>query len=414
MFAAVCTALAAVGTGLGPVYYAARRDVSAGLTVAVSRGAGHASPSRARSVFVGIQAAASITIVALAALLVRALLHIAWLDPGYDVDRLLTVSAAFRPGDAAASRAFWPMALERVRALPGVERASLAEFTPFGVTLGAAPETVQTLPTDEAYFSTVGVRLVSGRLYSATEVATDASVAVISDDTARRFWGSENPVGDVLSRIDSSLTRHQIIGVVAGAMHFRVHEYRTPIVYVPMASADYAQLAIRVADPRAMAGSVRDVLTALSPAARPNVTVVADRFAREFERPRRYAALGASVALFALGLSVVGLFGVTTFAVRTRTREMGIRLALGAHRAHVVGLFLRDGLRAVVIGLAIGLLGALLAGRFLAGMLYGVSAHDPIALAAATGVLLAAAGLAVYLPTRRAAAVDPAIVLRDA
>ena len=415
LFTVAATMTAAFGISIAPACFAARRDVSANLGGTTLRSGGAADPGRTRSIFIGIQAAASIVIVAIAALLVRALLHLAWLEPGYDVERLLTVSTAlgYSPAERARARDFWPAALDRVRALPGVERASLSLMAPFGMTLGE-PDQVQRLPTDADYFSTLGLRLIAGRTYSTAEVASGAPVAVISEKTARRFWVDGNPLGEPISRLGRNWPQHQVIGIVADAMAFRVHGEHTPLVYAPMSSPDTAQLTIRARDPHALAGPVRDALHALSPDARPRVTVVADRFAREFERPRRYAILGAGVAGFALLLSVVGLFGVTSFSVRTRTREIAIRTALGAPRREIVGLFVRDGLRAVVVGLAVGVVGALFAGRFLAAMLYGVSTRDPLTLAAAIAVLLLAALFAVYVPTRRALELDPAGVLRDA
>jgi predicted permease len=419
LFILAATILVAVGVGLAPALYAARRDVSANLAGPSSRTDSAADPGRARSVFIGIQAAASVVIVALAALLVRALLHVAWLDPGYDIERLLTVSSRFSgsPADRARARDFWPAALERVRGLPGVEDASLSYWAPFGVTLGN-PDTAHRLPTDANYFSTLGLPVVAGRTYTSAEVAGRAPVAVISENAARRFWGDRNPLGDPISRIERDWPPHQIVGIVADALTFRVHGEHVPFVYVPMPSPDAAQLTIRTNDPEALARPVHDALHALAVDAQPSVTVLTERFdrasTRQTDRARRYAMLGAGLASFALLLSIVGLVGVTSFSVRTRAREIAIRTALGSRPRDVVRLCLRDGLSAVVVGIVIGTAGALFAGRFIAAMLYGVSDRDPLALAGASGTLLLAALVAVYIPTRRAVRRDPARVLRDA
>jgi predicted permease len=414
-FVVIATAISAIGTGLAPAYYAARSDVSASLTGSGSRDGAQARPSRARSIFIGVQAAASFVLVTLAALQVRAVVHIAWMDPGFDVSSALAVGAQFPHTPAATARAlaFWPAAVERVRAIPGVERAALANFTPLNVSLGD-PEMVIDNGTEADYFAAMGLRLVRGRSYTAAEVAAHEKVAVISEQVARRFWGKDDAVGTSASRIDTNLNGVQIIGVVADAFVDRVHGRRPAIVYMPFVSDGFTQIAVRTRNPGAMVGPIRDALRELSPDMPLTMTVIADRYAREFERPRRYAALAASVAVFALVLSVVGLFGVTSFAVRTRTREIGIRIALGARNGDVIGLFVRDGLRPVIIGLTVGLVAALLAGRVVASVLYGLSERDPLALGAAVAILIVAALAAVLVPTRRAARLDPAVVLRDA
>jgi ABC-type antimicrobial peptide transport system permease subunit len=174
-----------------------------------------------------------------------------------------------------------------------------------------------------------------------------------------------------------------------------------------------AQLLVRSTDPPGAARAIDLRLTDLSPDAQPNVFVVADRFALALERPRRLAALAAGVAAIALALSIVGLVGVTSFVVRTRSRELSIRMALGARAGDVIGLLVRDAMRPVVMGLVAGLVVALLAGRLIAGLLYGISSRDPLAIALAAAILMLAAVGAVFVPTARAVRVDPARVLRD-
>ena len=143
------------------------------------------------------------------------------------------------------------------------------------------------------------------------------------------------------------------------------------------------------------------------------MSILGDRFAREFEAPRRYAVLAAGVAVLALALAVVGLAGATAFSVRCRAKEIGIRVALGARRGDVTRLFVHDAMRPVVVGLGVGLIGALLMGQVIASLLRGMSERDPIALVAAVVVLLLAALSAVLLPLRRSVRLDPAVVLRN-
>jgi predicted permease len=412
-FVVIASAISAIGTGLAPAYYSARSNVSTDLNGSGSRDGAHARPSRAKAIFIGIQASASTVLVALAALQVRALVHMAWTDPGFDVSRVLSVATEFSrtPEGNARAGAFWPRAIERVRSIPGVERAALATFIPFTIRLGD-PAAVAEDGTDADYFATMGVRLVRGRSYTAAEVAAHERVAVISEALAHRFWGVEDALGTSASRIDAKYVGVQVIGVAADTLVESVAR-RTLMVYVPFVSDGYAQMAVRTRDPGAMAGAVREAVGNVAPDMRPTVTVIADAYQREFEQPRRYAALAGSVALFALVLSVVGLFGVTSFAVRTRRREIGIRLALGARAGDVMGLLVLEGMRPVIVGLMVGLAGALIVGRVAAGLLYGLSERDPLALAVTVIVLLMAAGGAVVMPTRRAARLDPTLVLRN-
>jgi predicted lysophospholipase L1 biosynthesis ABC-type transport system permease subunit len=235
----------------------------------------------------------------------------------------------------------------------------------------------------------------------------------VSQEAVRRFWGLDDPIGTSLSRISKRVADYEIIGIAADAMTTRVDGRPTPVIYMPMTSLADAQMAIRTSDPRAMAARVRDALGSFSPEARPSTVIVADQFERQFDRPRRHAALAASVGILALVLSAVGLFGVTAFAVRSRTREICIRLTLGAHVRGITRLLIRDSLRPVVVGLTVGLPGALLAGQLISGLLYGVGPHDPLAIAVAVVILLTAALTAVLVPSRRAVGVDPATILRD-
>jgi predicted permease len=412
-FVALVTVLAGVGTGLAPAVQGSRGDVLPDLKSVRRTQAGRNRSSRTKTIFIAVQAAASIVIVAMAALLIRTMLHLNWLPPGYDVDKLLNVSASFPRTEEGGARAttFWAQAVERVRALPGVEAATLAYAPPYGITLGN-PDQLLVNSTDERYFSTLGLRLIAGRLYTSDEVASKAPVMLISERVAREYWRDENPVGENAARLDRNFASDVIIGVVADAMNFRVHDRRASIVYKP-GIWPYAQLTVRASEPRRMLTVISDAVRAGSADVRPNALVIADRYARDLQAPRRAAGLAAAVAILAMVLSVVGLSGASMFAVRTRTREIGIRLALGARGTDVIGLFIRDSLRPVLIGLVTGLGVALLAGRLVAGMLYGLSGHDPLALIGAVSVLLLAALAAVLLPTRRAARLDPAIVLRD-
>ncbi len=415
-FVVASTVIATFASGLVPAYHASRRNVVAGLAAGSTGAVGPTGPGRARSLLIAIQSACSIVLVVAAALFVRSLVHLSWLDPGFDVDRLAAVYVSL-PRNARVElqpRVFWTTALARVRDLPGVSNASLATFPPFGRGVSDFDDD-QTNATDAAYFATAGIRLLRGRAYTDAEVSTRAPVAVISEGLAREFWGEEDPLGDTLERVSSRAKAISVIGIAADAMTTRVHERRTPVWYAPITldASALTSMVVRAEDPRAIATALQDAIGALDPDVRPRITILADRFEAYFQAPRRFAAIGAAVAVFTLILSMVGIAGVTAFLVRGRTREIGIRMALGARPADIVSRFAWEGMRPVAAGLAIGLVGALLFGRVIAGMLSGLSARDPLAIAVAVAVLAGAALAAILIPTRRATRLNPAVVLRE-
>jgi putative ABC transport system permease protein len=412
-FVLCVSAVAAIGSGLAPARQSVRIDVSTSLKGLTAASGAVVRPRRASSTLIAAQAAASIVLLALTALLVRALIHVAWQDPGVDVNRLLAVSAAFpRTTDAETqATAYWSGALARVRAMPAIEDAALVWPGPLGIQVGD-PETVLENGTDAAYFAVTGLRLIRGRIYNEAEVNAREPLMVISERVAHRFWGQDDPIGASAERVSRRRAHFRVIGLVGDAVMVGPREGPTPVVYVPLSGFSLVNMVVRTEDPRSQAAPLGDALGALSRDVRPVVSILADRYASGLERPRRYATLAAGVAMLALTLAAVGLFGVTAFSVRSRTREIGIRLALGARASDVRRLLLRDGMKAVVVGLIAGLGVALLAGQAIAGLLYGVSARDPLALTAATAVLLITATTAVLVPARRAAN-HPAAALRE-
>jgi hypothetical protein len=295
--------------------------------------------------------------------------------------------------------------------MPGVEAAGLSTWPP-GTTLGD-PDRLVFDGTDAQYFAAAGLRLIRGRTYTAAEVRARQPVAVVNARVVREHWGTADPIGATLERVSRRHAHVHVIGVVADAYMFGLQAAATPIVYVPGVPEPMASMIVRVRDPQESLAAIQQALVGLSPAVKPSAFVVADRFDREMARPRGVAIVAAGIGVLALGLSLVGLFGVTAFLVGARTREIGIRMALGARTSEIVRGVVGDGMRPVLIGLAAGALAALLAGRVIAGMLYGISAHDPIAVGGGIAVLLITTTIAVLLPARRAMRVDPAVTLRD-
>ena len=419
LFLTLISVLAGLGAGLTPSRQAWRGDLASPLKADQS-GSWATRSSRVRVTLVGVQAAGSVMLLVLAALLTRGMIRSTQVDVGFDANRLLVVSPAFDRGRSAEQiAAYWRAALERAGAVPGVRVAALASFPPYGgssqvTTFGRAGSryTVYHHQTDPEYFAALGLRARRGRIYTREEVAAGAAVAVISESVARDFFENEDPLGQSLDRVFEG-SRDRVIGIVPNAITARLRELGSAAVYRPITEARAAHLVVRTdGAPDSLVPSLRTALEPIDPRLRLDVRSVNDGLRQQLDEPRLLASLAGVLSGLALTLAVIGLYGVTAFVVGQRSHEVGIRMALGAARRDVVRLLLTDGLRPVVVGLAIGLVASLLASRVFSGVLYGVSAADPVAFVGASLVLLTAATVAVLVPTRRAAVADPARTLR--
>ena len=421
LFFVVVAVCCGVVAGLAPSRVGARGDIVSPL-----KGSGFsttsAAPRRLRSALLGVQAAASILLLVLATLFVRATVRAARVEVGLDVDRLVSLSVGFgRGADAARTNAYWARAIENVMALPGVERAALAELPPFG---GASRmmtqqregkrEVIYFNKTSASYFDTVGLRLIRGRTYTDEEVARDAPVVVISETVARRYWQGADPLGTTFESLRER--KDIVIGVVSDAIVARLHEGTHGAVYSPLAPSEVAlgRLVVRTDGNLTMTVPLlRETLRRLDPNVTVRSAMLRDGLDEEVSRPRILALISGSMAALAVVLAAIGLYGITAAVVGQRTREIAVRLALGAERRDVMRLLMRESLRPVVVGLAAGVALALLGSRAIAGALFGVPAHDPLAFGLAVTILLVSAIAAVLVPTRSASNVDPAFVLRQ-
>ena len=420
VFLSIISIAAGIGAGLAPSRHGTRGDLLAPLKGDVSRD-GSARPGRARSILIGVQAAASLVLVVLAMLLTRATVRAMQVDIGFDADHLVAFAPDFTREryDTAKGRGYWMTALERVRAVPGVRSASLALFSPYGggvsvtnLTRNGARYQVYSNDVLPDYFSTLGLRIVRGRTFTDGEVTAHADVVMISETLARDFWPGQDPVGQSLQPFDGS--HDVIVGIVSDAIAFRLREGSAAALYRPLRRYESARAIVRTQGaPEAMAPSIRDALNAVDSRLRLDVKLAGAGLRDQVQEPQILASMAGGLAVLALGLAVVGIYGVTAFVTGLRTREIGVRVAVGASRRDVLGLLLRDSLQPVAIGMAAGVVFALLAAQVFAGVLYGVGPRDPLAFAAAFAILLTSATAAVFIPARRAARVDPASVLRQ-
>jgi predicted permease len=419
-FLVLVSCAAGIGAGLAPARYGTRGDLLTALKGDGARVGSSGRPGRPRAILIAVQAAASIVLLIVATLAARAAVNAARIDPGFETERLVAVSMTLGQNDAA--KAYLDVALDRVRSLPGVQAASLTDTTPYAATLGidftrdGVRHRALLTHTQADYFSTLGLRIVRGRTYTEAEVATAASVAVVSESLARRLWGGDDPLGQVLEefRVIEKAPPVTVIGVVSDTITARLHDIRPAAIYRPLRQMPTARMLVKTSGPpHALLPALRGTLQPIDPRVRVETRLVEDGRQEELETPRRLATVAGSVAALALVLAVIGIYGVTTFVTGLRTREIGVRLAVGASPADVVRLLLGESLRPIAIGLACGIGAATIGAQAFQGAMYGVTARDPGAFAAAAVVLLIAAVAAVYFPTRRASRLNPVVVLRQ-
>lgn len=435
-FAIGVAILCGVGAGIAPARYGARGHLLAALQ-SQSAAAGRASlQTRLRASFIGFQAAVSMLLLVAAALFARMALHMNGLDVGYDANRVLTASITVPQADPKSTfdeAAYFRGAIDAVRAIPSVERVALIEKRPFGPTI----ETLRGLGddftlfisrSDAEFFPAAGIRLVSGRFFTEEEVNSSAQVAVIGESVARRFYSDIDPLGQPLSRLpfgDKGISAEDkistIVGVVDDALLQRTHTEYFGMIHRPMRrlagpktrDTGPPTLIVRTAHPAAIVREVEDALRHVDSRARPS-TWILQLAVNEFIGSKRMMAwLAIPMAAFALLLAALGIYGVSAFVTRRRMQEVSVRMAMGASAVDVLKLLVRDGLRPVVIGLVVGLACALGAGQVFSSMFVGVGPTDPLAIALSGATLVLAALVAVLIPARHAARVDPASILRE-
>ena len=420
LFLAIVSVAAGVGSGMAPARHGTRGDLMTPLKGDGPRVGPSGRPNAMRATLIGVQAAASLILLVSAALLTRAAVRATHVDLGFDAGHLVAISPGLGRGyDEARTRTYLDVAVDRIQSMSGVQAVSLADTPPYGTSFGVFTLTrdgkrynTYLTRTGAGYFATLGLRVVKGRTYTAAEVAANAPVAVISETVAREFWPGADPIGATFE--DFRKSRLTVIGVVSDTITARLRQLRTAALYWPLTMPQAAQIVVRTSDPpEAVAPALRAALQPLDQSARLDITLVRDGLERELDQPRIIASMAGALAALALALAVVGIYGVTAFVTGQRTREIGVRIAVGATARDVTSLLVADSLRPVTVGLFAGLLVSLAAGRLFADVLYGVKAHDPLAFTGAAAVLLVSAAASVYIPTRRAARVDPVVVLRQ-
>jgi predicted permease len=426
-FAAFASVLTAALFGLAPAFRATRVDVAGTLRQDAPGAGGAASRSTIRGVLVGAQFAVSLVLLVGAMLLVRTLNTAYAFDPGFATENVLLVDAGPLPGSSPdADPAATALRIhDRVTALPGVESASwgwLPPLTGGGARRSSQVEHYQPGEGEDmevfvdhvgpSFFETLQIPVLRGRSLDARDRAGAPDAVVVNEAFVRRFWPDRDPLGLRIGQMGRDFT---VVGVARDARTLSITSDPVPLVYLAALQAPRTTLFyVRTAgDATRTLPAMRQAIeeTAAGWIVR-NARTMEDQRGRELGGQRLAGGAIGAFAVLAVLLAAIGLYGVVAFAVAQRTREVGIRVALGAHPGEIVGLFLRQALPIVLTGAALGTAAALAAARALRGLLIGVAPTDPLSFAAAVGLLGGVALLATWWPARRAARVDPAIALR--
>jgi predicted permease len=390
-----------------------------------------------RSALVAGQIALSLVLVIGAGLLVRSFIDLMRADPGFQSSHLMTMEVtlpAAKYSDAPAIASIYQRILERLPAVPGIESAAVVKPLPLG---GTQEETVFVInnrppvrPEDTPiasytivspdFFKTANVPLLRGRAFTDADDATAPPAVIISQEMARQFWPGEDPVGYLMGLPDPRWHNMTIVGVAGDVKKFSLSDSPGPEMYVPYKQKPYPSMltmsfVLRTRrDERGLSNELQQAVQSVDPELPvANLQPMGELVARSMSPQKLSASVLGAFSAVALILAVVGIYGVISYMVNERNHEIGVRIALGAQKHDVLGLVFAQATRLIATGLALGFITAFSLTRLLKSFVFGINAADPLTFAVAPLALLMAAGLAIYVPARRATGIDPMDTLRN-
>jgi len=432
LVAVVVGVISGVLAGLLPAIRGTRADLNTVLKATELRFA--RSRGWMRQALVVAQVAVALVMMVLSGLFLESIRVARNSDPGFRVERVLTMGFDPRIAryDLDATRAFYRQLLERARALPGVRNAALGQHIPLGVSssttdIGIAgydpgpnqqPISVGSSVVSDRYFDVLGISILRGRAFTTRDTPGAPPVAIVNEAMARKYWPTRDALGATITLQSAPPVTAQIVGIARVSKTRDIGEPPQPFLYLPLEQSRQTAMMLFVetaGDPAAGSGALRAEVRALDP----NQPIYDVRtMASHFEQQalwgvRLVAEVIAAVGVVGLALSVLGLYAVIAYSVSQRTREIGIRMAVGASERRVLALVLQQGLTLSAIGISIGLLLTLVLSTVIGDMLNGVNPRDPAIYLGGTAVLLSVTLFATYLPARRASRVDPQAALRS-
>ncbi|HXD23563.1 MAG TPA: FtsX-like permease family protein, partial [Gemmatimonadaceae bacterium] len=449
LFAFALAAAVAAGLGVFAAVRATAGDPRTGLAEGSRGSAGSRGSQRVGRAIVVAQIAITLVLVVGAGLLGRSLMKVLDVNPGFRVDNIVamdvTVPGAGTAQDKSAEAVFYARLIDRLKQVPGVRSVGASSVLP--LTDGGLPDgrfmllTQAEMPAAPAgfadlsrqqerignadfcvatdgYFASLGIPLVRGRMFESRDDASAPHVALISESLAKIRWPGQDPIGHTIEfgNMDGDMRLLTIVGIVGDTHEYGLDAPPRPTVYVNLFQRPRAAMTLSMlsaADPKQVTSAARAILHDLNPEIPPKFETFAQIYSASLGSRRFNVILIGFFAVTALLLATAGVFGVVAYSVSRRTREFGVRIALGAATSDVLGMILGQGLRTIFVGVVIGLAGALALTRTVASLLFGVTATDPVTLGSVTLLLVGAALVACYIPARRATKVDPMVALRD-
>ena len=440
----------AVAAGLG-VFTAARAtsgDLRKGLVEGGRGQAGSQGSQRVGRAIVAAQIAITLVLVVGAGLLGRSLMKVLEVNPGFRVDKIVTMDVSLPwvedPKAKAVQAIFFSNLMDRLNQIPGVRKVGATSVLP--LVEGGLPDGMFLLMTQNeipktmdgfgalfqqkerignadfcvasgGFFQVLGIPLVRGRIFDLRDGADSPHVAVISESLARDRWPNQDPIGHTIEfgNMDGDLRLLTIVGIVGDVHEYGLDAPPRPTVYVNLFQRPRAAITVTMlsdADTRLVASAARGILQDLNPEIPARFRTFSQVYSASLGSRRFNVILIGFFGITALLLATAGVFGVMAYSVSRRTREIGVRVALGAGSGDVLKMILSQGLRTIFIGVAIGIAGSLVLTRTLESLLFGVTATDPLTFGGVTLLLVGAALLACYIPARRATKLDPMLALR--
>ncbi len=434
VFALLISALTGVIFGLIPALQATRPELIPALKDETRTGGYRRS--FLRSGLVVAQIALSLVLLIASGLVLRALQQVQTLNPGFRIDHglVMSLNTALQGYDRDQGEQFNRQLLDRVGSLPGIENVSYTDWFPLTLNISQDDIYIEGRPAERGadvpssygsrigpnYFATMGTKLLAGRDFNETDTRDSTPVAIVNEAFARRFFGGADPVQSATGKRFSSSGPDgpfiQIVGVASDGKYFNIGEAPSPFTYIPHVQQYTNDLTLIVrtkSEPKMMIGAIRGVFQQLDPNLPVyDIMTMEEHMGFSLFPARVAATLLAAFGLLALTLAAIGIYGVMAYSVSQRTREIGVRMALGAQQRDVLRLLLRHGILLAIIGLGLGLAISLAVTRLMSNVLYGVSATDLTAYLGVSLFLLIIVLIAIFIPARRASQVDPMIALR--
>jgi putative ABC transport system permease protein len=432
LFSLGLCAATALAFGVVPALHASRGDLQDGLRHGGRGSSDGVARRRLRALFVA-EAAVAVVLLTGAGLLIRSLVGLLSVDPGFEPQGVVTIPIDLptsRYAEPARQADFFRQLLARIDGIPGVRTAAATSYLPLsGSTrfvffcpegracqgIGKDPVIAQRQVTPD-YFEATRTRVLRGRVFAQTDAADTPPVVIVNETTARRYWPGVDPLGKHLANSRDRVQR-EIVGVVADVKFRALSAPSVEEMYLPLAQSPWPTMTLLVrsdSDPRPLVAAVRQEIAHQDPdIAIQGVRSMAAVVRESVAQPQLVVGVVAVFATLALLLAAVGIYGVMAYSVAERTREFGVRMALGSSPRAILRLVLREGMGLALSGVVLGLVSSLVLTRLLASLLFGVTATDPLSFAGAACVLVATALLACYVPARRGMRLEAVRALRE-